>query len=220
MRSIGSARRRDSRGLQRAGTADRTLCIKGRKMNELTVVDKAMEWRRMKSLVLDSVSSPITKRVYNMALDEFFDWYRLEPRPGFSKATVNAWRVTLDERALGSSSIIVRMSAIRKLAVEATDNGLLAPELAAGIARVKSAKSIGVGAGNWLALKQAQALLNVPDITTLKGLRDRDIIAVLLGCALRRCQVAALTDGRCSGAFTLEATVAARHANTTGPVWV
>jgi hypothetical protein len=33
-------------------------------MNELTVVDKAAEWRRMKSLVLDSVSSPITKRVY------------------------------------------------------------------------------------------------------------------------------------------------------------
>ena len=98
-------------------------------MNELTVVDKVSEWRRMKSLVLDSVSSPITKRVYNMALDEFFDWYRLEPRPGFTKATVNAWRVTLDERGLGSSSIIVRMSAIRKLAVEAMDNGLLAPEL-------------------------------------------------------------------------------------------
>jgi ATP-dependent HslUV protease ATP-binding subunit HslU len=72
-------------------------------MNELTVVDKVNEWRRMKSLVLDSVSSPITKRVYNMALDEFFDWYQQEPRPGFNKATVNAWRVTLDERGLGSS---------------------------------------------------------------------------------------------------------------------
>jgi hypothetical protein len=52
-------------------------------------------------------------------------------------------------------------------------NGLLAPELAAGIQRVKSAKSIGVRAGNWLSPKQAQALLNAPDITTLKGLRDR-----------------------------------------------
>jgi hypothetical protein len=83
------------------------------------------------------------------------------------------------------------MSAIRKLAVEATDNGLLAPELAAGIQRVKSAKSIGVRAGNWLSLKQAQALLNAPDITTTKGLRDRAIIAVLLGCALRRSEVAA-----------------------------
>ena len=49
-------------------------------------------------LVLDSVSSPITKRVYNMALDEFFGWYAQEPRPGFTKATVSAWRVTLEER--------------------------------------------------------------------------------------------------------------------------
>jgi site-specific recombinase XerD len=162
-------------------------------MNELTVVDKTAEWRRMKALVLDSVSSPITKRVYNMALDEFFSWYAQEPRPGFTKATVSAWRVSLEQRRLGSSSIIIRMSAIRKLAVEASDNGLLAPEIAAGIQRVKSAKSIGVRAGNWLSLKQAQALLNTPDITTVKGLRDRAIIAVLLGCGLRRSEVAALT---------------------------
>jgi site-specific recombinase XerD len=147
----------------------------------------------MKSLVLDSVRSPITKRVYNMALDEFFGWYGQEPRPGFTKATVNAWRVSLDARELGSSSIIVRMSAIRKLAVEAMDNGLLAPELAAGIQRVKSAKTLGVRTGNWLNTKEAQALLNAPNISKLVGLRDRAIIAVLLGCALRRFEAAALT---------------------------
>jgi hypothetical protein len=65
------------------------------------------------------------------------------------------------------------MSAIRKLAVEAMDNGLLAPELAAGIGRVKSAKTLGVRTGNWLNTKQAQALLNAPDISKLIGLRDR-----------------------------------------------
>jgi site-specific recombinase XerD len=106
---------------------------------------------------------------------------------------VSAWRVSLEERKLGSSSIIIRMSAIRKLAAEAADNGLLAPELAAGISRVKSAKTVGVRMGNWLSLKQAQTLLNTPDIATVRGLRDRAILAVLLGCGLRRSEVAALT---------------------------
>jgi site-specific recombinase XerD len=85
------------------------------------------------------------------------------------------------------------MSAIRKLAAEAADNGLLAPELAAGISRVKSAKTQGIRTGNWLSLRQAQALLSAPDTTTTKGLRDRAILAVLLGCGLRRSEVAALT---------------------------
>ena len=87
------------------------------------------------------------------------------------------------DRAASKYSINVRITAV------------LAPELAAGIARVKSAKSMGVRTGNWLSLKQAQALLNAPDITTTKGLRDRATIAVLLGCGLRRSEVAALTMG-------------------------
>src|SRR5271157_1639873 len=162
-------------------------------MTDLIVAPQAAHWQRLKRLVLDSVSSPITKRVYNLGLNEFFEWYGREPRPGFTKAAVSAWRVALEARGLGSVSINVRITAVRKLAAEAADNGLLAPELAAGIARVKSAKSMGVRTGNWLSLKQAQALLNAPDITTTKGLRDRAIIAVLLGCGLRRSEVAALT---------------------------
>ena len=62
-------------------------------MKEIAVVEKAGSWRKLKALLLDSVSSPITKRVYNLGLDEFFAWYELEPRPGFTKATVSAWRV-------------------------------------------------------------------------------------------------------------------------------
>jgi site-specific recombinase XerD len=161
-------------------------------MNDLIVVEKIAQWQKLKALVLDSVSSPITKRVYNMALDEFMAWFRQEPRPGFTKATVSAWRASLEARGLGSSSII-RMSAIRKLAAEAADNGLLASELAAGIDRVKSAKSTGIRVGKRLSLKQAQALLSRPDIGSVKGLRDRAILAVLLGCGLRRSEVAALT---------------------------
>jgi site-specific recombinase XerD len=161
-------------------------------MNDLISLEKIAQWHKLKMLVLDSVSSPITKRVYNMALDEFMGWFQQAPRPGFTKATVSAWRVSLEDRRLGSSSIIIRMSAIRKLAAEAADNGLLAPELAAGIGRVKSAKTHGIRVGNWLSLRQAQALLTAPDITTVRGLRDRAILAVLLGCGLRRSEVAAL----------------------------
>jgi site-specific recombinase XerD len=162
-------------------------------MNEIAVVERATNWQRLKALVLDSVSSPITKRVYTLGLDEFFAWYEFEPRPGFTKATVSAWRVALEARGLGSVSINVRITAVRKLAVEAADNGLLAPELAAGIARVKGAKSKGVRVGNWLSVQQAQKLLNAPDVSTKKGLRDRAMLAVLLGCGLRRSEVAALT---------------------------
>ena len=49
-------------------------------MNDLIVVEKLAEWQRLKALVLDSVSSPITRRVYSMALDEFIEWYRAAPR--------------------------------------------------------------------------------------------------------------------------------------------
>jgi site-specific recombinase XerD len=162
-------------------------------MNELIATEKIAQWEKLKALVLDSVSSPITKRVYNMALNECMVWFQQAPRPGFTKATVSAWRVSLEERRLGSSSIIIRMSAIRKLATEAADNGLLAPELALGISRVKSVKSTGIRVGNWLSQRQAQALLSAPDIATVNGLRDRAILAVLLGCGLRRSEVAALT---------------------------
>src|SRR5450432_2971217 len=161
-------------------------------MNDLISLEKIAQWQKLKTLVLDSVSSPITKRVYNMALDEFMAWFQQAPRPGFTKATVSAWRVSLEDRRLGSSSIIIRMSAIRKLAAEAADNGLLAPELAAGISRVKSATSVGIRMGNWLSAKQAQTLFHSTDITTLKGLRDRAILAILLGCGLRRSEAANL----------------------------
>jgi hypothetical protein len=120
---------------------------KGPEMHDLIAVEKIAQWEKLKGMVLDSVSSPITKRVYNMALNEFMDWFQQAPRPGFTKATVSAWRVSLEERRLGSSSIIIRMSAIRKLAAEAADNGLLAPELAQGISRVKSANRLGFASG-------------------------------------------------------------------------
>jgi len=59
-------------------------------MTDLMVIEKLAHWEKLKALVLDSVSSPITKRVYNMALNEFLAWFQQAPRPGFNKATVSA----------------------------------------------------------------------------------------------------------------------------------
>jgi site-specific recombinase XerD len=87
----------------------------------------------------------------------------------------------------------VRLAAVRRLAYEAADAGLLSPELAAGIRRVKGLKKLGVRLGNWLSADEARALWQFPNAETLKGKRDRAIIAVLLGCGLRRREFADLT---------------------------
>jgi site-specific recombinase XerD len=158
----------------------------------LAVTRTGEDWNRLKALVLDSVSSPITRRVYNLALDEFINWYSHQPLGGFTKATVNAWRAALELRRLGAVSINVRLTAVRKLAMEAADNGLIPAELASGIAKVKGMRSQGVRVGNWLSLHQAQALLNAPDVKTRKGLRDRAMLGLLMGCGLRRSEVAAI----------------------------
>jgi integrase len=107
---------------------------------------------------------------------------------------------------------------VRKLAVEAADNGLLAPELASGIARIKGVRSHGVRVGNWLSLQQAQRLLNTPDIRTRKGLRDRAMFATLLGCGLRRSELANLTMNlvRTRPCFPTRSTIIAAASATSG----
>src|ERR1700722_3848895 len=90
-------------------------------MTDLISLEKIAQRQTLKTLVPDSVSSPITKLVYNMALDEFMALFQQAPRQGFTKATVGARRVSLEDRRFGSSSIIIRMSAIRKLAAEVAD---------------------------------------------------------------------------------------------------
>ena len=82
---------------------------------------------------------------------------------------------------------------MRRLADEAADAGLLSPELAAGIRRVKGSKRLGVRLGNWLTGEQARSLWQFPNSGTLKSKRDRAILAVLLGCGLRRRELSDLT---------------------------
>lgn len=161
-------------------------------MNALVSVPDAPPWEALRKLVVDSVSSIHSRRAYGFALDEFFAWYGAEPRLPFSKAIVQEYRAHLEAQDLAPSTINVRLAAVRKLAAEAADNGLLAPELAAGIAKVKGAKRRGVRAGNWLEQAQARELLRAPSGTGFKATRDRAILGLLLGCALRRSELVGL----------------------------
>jgi site-specific recombinase XerD len=158
--------------------------------NAITVYQNYQE---IISLVLDGLTSPHSKDAYGRALKDFLEWYEAEDRPGLNKATVQRYKVVLEEQGLAPASVNLRLSAIRTLAREAADNGLLDQGLANGIKAVKGVKTAGVRVGNWLTKEQAEQLINKPDTSTLKGLRDRAVLAVMIGTGLRRSEVANLT---------------------------
>jgi site-specific recombinase XerD len=145
-----------------------------------------------KRTILNTLGSPESTRAYAFAIDDFIEWYCSEPRLAFSKPVVMRYRLELEARRLAPSTINLRLAAVRRLAYEAADTGLLSPELAAGIQRVKGAKKLGVRLGNWLTAEQCRSLLQAPSTETLKGRRDRAILALLLGCGLRRAELAKL----------------------------
>src|SRR5207249_9728239 len=66
------------------------------------------------------------------------------------------YRMQLEQLHLAPATINQRLAAVRRLAYEASDAGLLSPELAAGIRRVKGAKQLGVRLGNWLTAEQSK----------------------------------------------------------------
>lgn len=144
-------------------------------------------------LVLGGLTSEHSKRAYGKALTDFLAWHADQGRPPLTKALAQNYRPKLQDDGLSPSTINQRLSVIRKLALEAADNGRIDQNLANGIKAVKGVKTAGVRSGNWLDREQAQTLINTPNVETLKGLRDRAILAVLVGCGLRRSEAARLT---------------------------
>ncbi len=146
-----------------------------------------------KSTVLNSPSCPDARRGYRHAIDEFVDWYCSEPRLAFNKTVVVRYRMHLESRHLAPGTINLRLGAVRRLAYEAADSGLLSADLAAGIRRVKGVKKLGVTLGNCLTAEQGTALWQAADTQRLNGKRDRALLSLLLACGLRRHEVAELT---------------------------
>lgn len=151
------------------------------------------ELEHVKSAVLASLRSPESQRSYRRSIDDFVRWYCSEPRLSFNKAVVTRYRIYLEDQLLAPGTINVRLAAVRRLAYEAADAGLLSPELAAGVRRVKGSRKLGMRLGNWLTVEEARSLWQLPSPYSLKGKRDRAMLALLLGCGLRRGELIDLT---------------------------
>jgi integrase len=153
---------------------------------------KLPDLEQSKSAVLNSLTSRSSQRTYDHAIREFIEWYCSEPRLAFNKTVVTRYRISLEQQHYASTTINLRLAAVRRLAYEAADCGLLSADLAAGIRRVKGAKRLGVPVGNWLTAEQGKRLLLTADGTDLRGKRDYATLAILLGCGLRRAELTAL----------------------------
>ena len=139
-----------------------------------------------KAAVLNSLTSKSGQRTYDRAITDFVDWYCSEPRLSFNRTVVLRYRIFLEQKRYAPTTINLRLAAVRRVAFEAADSGLLSPELAAGIRRVKGVRRIGVRLGNWLTAEQGKRLLERTDRDSLRGLRNYAILAMLIGCGLRR----------------------------------
>jgi site-specific recombinase XerD len=146
-----------------------------------------------KAAVLNSLTSASGQRTYDHAIREFVAWYCSEPRLAFNRTVVLRYRIHLEQRQYAPATINLRLAAVRRIAYEAADAGLLSPELAAGIRRVKGVRRIGVRLGNWLTPEQGRRLLESATTSTARELRDHAMVAMLIGCGLRRAELLALS---------------------------
>lgn len=147
-------------------------------------------------LVVHSLPRARSRRPYRRALDDFLSWCGHQERPGLKKATLQAYKRYCLDAGLAPSTVNQRLAAVKKLATEAADNGLLDPVLAAGIGRVKGVKSETLPAGRHLTLGKIAAMFAAcANDPTAAGVRDAALLA-LLRLGLHRAEVAGLqVDG-------------------------
>lgn len=124
-----------------------------------------------KTAVLNSLTSKSGQRSYDHAITDFVEWYCSEPRLAFNRSVVLPYRIHLEQKQYAPTTVNLRLAAVRRIAYEAADSGLLSPELAAGIRRVKGVRRIGVRVGNWLTAAQGWRLLAGPDRDCQKSTR-------------------------------------------------
>jgi hypothetical protein len=92
--------------------------------------DSASRFQQSKNAVLHSLGAASSQESYGHAIDEFIGWYCSEPRLAFNRPVVLRYRFFLEQKNLVPPTINMRLAAVRRLAYEASDTGLLSPDLA------------------------------------------------------------------------------------------
>jgi len=163
---------------------------------DIVTTTKDESLRALVPLVTNTCQSQHTKRAYAARLEAFLEWWRQDQgsnRTSFSRPTVQAYKAHLDAGGSGAPAINQALAAIRKLAIEAAESGLIPRERCEAIARIPNLKQRGVRAGNWLDRDTAERLLKLPDTSTLAGKRDLVVLGLLLGAGIRRDEACRLT---------------------------
>ncbi len=175
-----------------AKEAVRTMAKSRKRRGQPKRVLALPDLEQSKAAVLNSLTSKSGQRTYDRAITDFVEWYCSEPRLAFNRSVVLRYRIFLEQKRYAPTTINLRLAAVRRVAFEAADSGLLSPELAAGIRRVKGVRRIGVRLGNWLTADQGKRLLEGSDRSSLRGTRNYAMLAILIGCGLRRGELLAL----------------------------
>lgn len=132
---------------------------------QLFSTTRAARYTASTSAVLNSLPSVSSQRSYDHAIREFIEWYCSEPRLAFN----NCCNPIPNFPRAGPLCFINHQSpacGCEAARLRAADSGLLSPDLAAGIRRVKGAKKHGVRTGNWLTAEQGKTLLQTVDRTS------------------------------------------------------
>ena len=145
----------------------------------LAAVPPEVEW-------FANIDNAKTRRAYESDVKDFTAFVGIQRPEEFrivTRSHVIAWRKTLEERELSAATIRRKLSALSSLFEHLCESNAVMHNVVDGVKR----PSEGVNEGKTPAIgdAQARALLNAPDANTLKGKRDRAILAVFLFHGLR-----------------------------------
>jgi integrase len=163
-------------------------------MDQQVMIANQTPFAPIVQLVIDGLDSEHSRRGYALAIRDFLTWYVATNQKSLSRAVVLRYVAQLrDHLDMAPNNINRRLVAIRRLAREAALNELIAESTSVAIEQIQGVRQEGHQIGNWLTKQQALDLLALPDTTRLIGKRDRTVLAILLGCGLRREELSALT---------------------------